>query len=84
MFFVMTNFRLPRSPVGARITSRFTCMVDCAYGPEKYQASDEEWQDMCSGKQLETASTSIAEYVWLSLKIFSANKAYPRGKVEIT
>lgn len=83
LFIAMADRWLPRYPVDARIADLFTRVVGSAYAPEKYQATDEERQEMYAGNQLETANTSIADYVWLPVKISPADAAHPRGKVEI-
>ena len=79
----MADRWLPRYPVDARIADLFTRVVGSAYAPEKYQATDEERQEMYAGNQLETADTSLADYVWLPLKVSPADAAHPQGKVEI-
>ena len=38
------------------------------YDPEQYQATDSERREMYAAKQLETANTSIADYVWLPIE----------------
>lgn len=84
LFIAMADRWLPRYPVDARIADLFTRVVGSAYAPEKYQATEEERQEMYTGNQLETADTSIAEYVWLPVKIFPADETHPNGRLEIT
>lgn len=83
LFIAMADRWLPRYPVDARLADLFTRVVGSAYAPDKYQATDEERQEMYAGNQLETADTSIADYVWLPVKVTPADSAHPNGKVEI-
>lgn len=83
LFIAMADRWLPHYPVDARIADLFTRVVGSAYDPEKYRATDEERQEMYAGNQLESADTSIAEYVWLPVKVCPADQAHAQGKVEI-
>lgn len=68
-FVAMADRWLPDIPVDARLADVFTRVVASAYEPDKYQATEAERREMYAANQLETANTSIADYVWLPVKI---------------
>lgn len=83
LFIAMADRWLPEYHVDARIADLFIRVIGSVYDPEKYQASDEEKKEMYAGNKLEEANTSIADYVWLPIRVEKPSEAYPNGKVEI-
>lgn len=67
-FIAMADRWLPEQPVDARLADLFTRVIAGAYDPEHYQATDEERREMYAANRLETANTSIADYVWLPIE----------------
>ena len=65
MFIAMADRWLPEYPVDSRLADVFTRAVAMRYDPEHYQATEEECEEMIAGNVLETADTSISDYVWL-------------------
>ena len=65
LFIAMADRWLPGTPVDARLADIFTRVIAGNYAPDKYQATDAERREMYAANVLETANTSIAEYVWL-------------------
>lgn len=65
LFIAMADRWLPQHPVDARLADLFTRVVGSRYKPELYQATEEECREMYAVNLLETADTSMAEYVWL-------------------
>ncbi len=68
MFIAMADRWLPEQPVDARLADVFTRVIAGTYDPEHYQATDEERREMYAANKLETADTSIADYVWLPVE----------------
>ena len=68
-FVAMADRWLPGTPVNARLADVFTRVVASAYEPDKYQATETERREMYAANRLETANTSIADYVWLPVTI---------------
>lgn len=67
-FIAMADRWLPGYHVDSRIADLFTRVIGSTYEPEKYQATDAERKEMYEGNVLETANTSVADYVWLPLE----------------
>jgi len=63
----MADRWLPGTPVDARLADVFTRVIAGTYDPQHYQATEEERREMYAANQLETACTSIADYVWLPI-----------------
>ena len=51
-----------------RLADLFTRVIAGNYDPEHYRATDEEKREMYAANKLETADTSIADYVWLPIE----------------
>ena len=83
LFIAMADRWLPRYHVDARIADLFTRVIASNYVPDSYQATDEERREMYAANVLETADTSIADYVWLPLRIEKPSGAHPQGRVWI-
>ena len=66
-FIAMADRWLPEQPVDARLADVFTRVIAGTYDPEHYCATDEERREMYAANKLETADTSIANYVWLPI-----------------
>lgn len=66
-FIAMADRWLPGTPVDARLADVFTRVIAGTYDPQHYQATEEERREMYAADQLETACTSIADYVWLPI-----------------
>ena len=58
----------PGTKVDARLADVFTRVIAGTYDPEHYQATDAERREMYAANKLETADTSIADYVWLPIE----------------
>lgn len=71
IFIAMADRWLPGYHVDARIADLFTRVIAGNYEPEKYQATDSERAEMYAANVLETADTSIADYVWLPISLES-------------
>ncbi len=67
-FIAMADRWLPGTPVDARLADVFTRVIAGTYDPERYQATDDERREMYAANRLETADTSIADYVWLPIE----------------
>ena len=66
-FIAMADRWLPGTPVDARLADVFTRVIAGTYDPAHYQATDEERREMYAANQLESADTSVADYVWLPI-----------------
>ncbi len=64
-FVAMADRWLPGTPVDARLADIFTRVIGKNYRPDLYNATPEEQKEMLEANKLETANTSIADYVWL-------------------
>lgn len=82
-FIAMADRWLPDYPVDARIADLFTRVVGSAYAPERYQATDEERQEMYAANKAENAKTAAAEYVWLPVTLTPPDAEHPHGEVRI-
>lgn len=51
------------------------------YEPDKYQVSPEEQKELMSSSMLESANTSVADYVWLLL-VFDGDRVYIKWEDE--
>lgn len=67
-FIAMADRWLPDYHVDSRIADLFTRVIASTYEPGKYQATDAERKEMYAGNVLETADTSMADYVWLPIE----------------
>jgi len=67
-FIAMADRWLPMHPVDARLADVFTRVIAGTYDPANYQSTEEERREMYRINKLETADTSIADYVWLPVK----------------
>ena len=67
-FIAMADRWLPEIPVDKRLADVFTRAIAMTYDPQHYQATDEEKREMMEKNLLESANTSIADYVWLPVK----------------
>ena len=83
LFVAMADRWLPHYHVDAHIADIFTRTIACNYAPDKYQANDEERAEMYRGNILETANTSVADYVWLPIQLDAPCEEYPNGRVRI-
>ena len=84
LFIAMADRWLPEHPVDARVADLYTRVVGSNYDPEQYQATEEERREMYARSLLVEANTSIAEYVWLPLKITPPDENHPFGQVHIS
>lgn len=82
-FVAMADRWLPEQPMDAALTDLFTRVVAANYDPEHYSASDAERRKMYQMNRLETANTSIADYVWLPLRVAPPDGEHPFGTVQI-
>lgn len=69
LFIAMADRWLPGTPVDARLADIFTRVIASNYASDKYQATDAERKEMYAANVLESADTSIADYVWLPLRL---------------
>ena len=56
-------------PVDAARSDMITRAIAVTYDPENYQATDRERSEMYQAISSEKANTSIADYVWLPIRI---------------
>lgn len=59
---------VPEYPVDAERADMLERAIAAHYEPDKYQVSPEETRELMNSPMLESANTSIADYVWLPLK----------------
>ena len=64
-YIAMADRWLPDTPVDARLADVFVRVIGKNYRPDLYSATEEEQRQMLAANKLETANTSVAEYVWL-------------------
>lgn len=69
LYIAMADRWLPEHPVDARLADLFTRVVGSRYEPEVYRATEAECQEMYETSLLETANTSLSEYVWLPVVV---------------
>ena len=67
-WIAMADRWLPGTPVDARLADVFTRVIAGTYDPARYQATEAERREMYAANKLETADTSVAEYVWLPIQ----------------
>lgn len=82
-FIAMADRWVPSYTVDARIADLFTRVIAGNYEPQNYQATDEERKEMYAANVLEEADTSVADYVWLPLRVEAPGDRYPQGRVLI-
>lgn len=58
---------VPDYPVDARRADMIERAIASHYEPKKYQVSPEEKKALMNSPMLESANTSVADYVWLPL-----------------
>lgn len=80
-WIAMADRWVPEYCVDARIADLFTRVVASTYDPERYQATEDERQEMYAANVLETARTEIADYVWLPIE-FDGDKPCLRWQDE--
>lgn len=66
-FIAMADRWLPDTPVDARLADVFTRVIGSNYRPDQYTATAEERAEMLKANKLESANTSVADYVWLPI-----------------
>ena len=81
LFIAMADRWVPGYHVDARIADLFTRVIASNYAPDQYQATAEERKEMYEANVLENANTSIADYVWLPLRLEKPSDANPQGRV---
>jgi len=69
LYIAMADRWLPEHPVDARLADLFTRVVGSRYAPTLYQATEAECREMYETSLLETANTSLSEYVWLPVMV---------------
>ncbi len=62
-----TDRWLVDTPVDARLADVFTRVIGSNYSPDKYSCTDDERREMLKANKLESANTSVADYVWLPI-----------------
>jgi len=67
-FIAMADRWLPGTKVDARLADIFTRVIGGTYDPASFSATDGERKEMYAANKLETADTSIADYVWLPIE----------------
>ncbi len=82
-YIAMADRWVPLYTVDARIADLFTRVIASNYEPQSYQATDEERREMYAANVLEDADTSIANYVWLPIRIEAPCEQYPQGRILI-
>lgn len=76
LFIAMGDRWVPEYLLDAKLADVFTRAVASHYNPEDYQVTEEEQKIFDESPDLEAANTSIADYVWLPVRIVD-------GKAEI-
>ncbi|MCH4070580.1 MAG: family 43 glycosylhydrolase [Lachnospiraceae bacterium] len=66
-FIAMADRWLPGTPVDARLADVFTRVIASSCDPGRCQATEAERREVYAANQLESANTSIADYVWLPI-----------------
>lgn len=59
---------VPGYPVDAKLADIFERSIAARFEPDKYSATPEEMSVLMSSPMLESANTSVADYVWLPLR----------------
>lgn len=67
-YVALSDRWVPEYPVDARRADLLRRCVASRYDPKNYQATEEEQRELAAAPMLETANTSIADYVWLPLE----------------
>ncbi len=67
-YVAMADRWLPETKVDARLADVFTRVIAGTYDPEHFSFTDAERREMYAANKLETANTSIADYVWLPIE----------------
>ncbi len=83
LYIAMADRWLPATHVDARTADIFTRSIAMNYDPEHYKATQEERQEMLKLNVLETADTSVADYIWLPLLLEAPSIEHPKGCVQI-
>ena len=68
LYIALSDRWVPEYPVDAARADLLRRCVASRYDPKHYQATEEEQKELVSAPMLETANTSIADYVWLPLE----------------
>lgn len=69
LFIAMADRWVPEYLLDAKLSDVFTRAVASRYYPEEYHVSAEEQKVFDESPDLEAANTSIADYVWLPVRI---------------
>ena len=67
LYIALSDRWVPEYPVDARRADLIRRCIASRYDPEHYQANEEEQKELAASPMLESANTSIADYVWLPL-----------------
>lgn len=68
LYIALSDRWVPEYPVDAARADLLRRCVASRYDPKHYQATEEEQKELAAAPMLETANTSIADYVWLPLE----------------
>lgn len=82
-FIAMADRWVPGYTVDSRISDLFTRVIASNYDAVNYQATEKERQEMYAANVLESADTSVADYVWLPLYVEEAGEGNGHGHIVI-
>lgn len=68
LYIALSDRWVPEYPVDAARADLLRRCVASRYDPKHYQATEEEQKELAAAPMMETANTSIADYVWLPLE----------------
>ena len=67
LYIALSDRWVPGYPVDAKRADMLRRCVASRYDPKNYQATEEEQEELAAAPMLETANTSVADYVWLPI-----------------
>lgn len=79
IYVALADRWVPNYPIDREKADLIRRCVASRYDPEHYHASEEEQAEMAKAPMLESADTSIADYVWLPL-CFEGDRVYIQWK----
>ena len=68
LYIALSDRWVPGYPVDAKRADLLRRCIASRYDPEHYQATEEEQKELAAAPMMETADTSVANYVWLPLE----------------
>ena len=68
LYIALSDRWVPEYPVDASRADMLRRCIASRYDPEHYRATEAEQKELAASPMLETANTSIADYIWLPLE----------------